>query len=189
MAVRLEDVFLLCCSTQPLTTNAWKRTAREPLFSSSGQNSCLLQPCAHLWLMYTQSIQLNVTLCIQQLNIPHVKIKDKYEKANICATEQKKMPQNIHTIIVSAINSNAGHWCNGVAQMTDTDNDNVHLLLGQPKKMMHDPACKLFRHGSAKTWLRALNWTALQRCRWIIPDVYSQSSSLHRDWLRRYLTG
>lgn len=30
-----------------------KRTARELLFSSSGQYSCLLQPCAHLWLMYT----------------------------------------------------------------------------------------------------------------------------------------
>lgn len=32
----------------------------------------------------------------------------------------------------------------GFFTLSDTDNDDVHLLLGQPKKMMHDPACKLF---------------------------------------------
>lgn len=76
----------------------------------------------------------------------------------------------------------------GFFTLAGRDNDIVHLLLGQPNKMMHDPACKLFLHRSAKAWLPALNWSALQRCRRIIPDVYSQSSSLHRDWLRHILT-
>lgn len=32
----------------------------------------------------------------------------------------------------------------GFLALTDTHDDNVHLLLGQPENVMHDPACKLF---------------------------------------------
>lgn len=45
----------------------------------------------------------------------------------------------------------------GFFTLTGRDNDVVHLLLGQPKKMMHDPPCKLILHRSAKAWLPALN--------------------------------
>lgn len=77
----------------------------------------------------------------------------------------------------------------GFLTLTDAHDDSVHLLLTEPERMMHEPACKLFWLGSAETWLHALNWTSRQRYRWIIPDVYSGSSSLQRDWLRRYLSG
>lgn len=46
-----------------------------------------------------------------------------------------------------------------VAFMTDWHSYwHDHLLLGQPNEMMHYPACKLFWHRFAETWLHALSW-------------------------------
>lgn len=53
MAVRLQDVLWLCRSAEPPHSRCFKRTAPERRRCSSGPRSCLLQPCARLWLMYT----------------------------------------------------------------------------------------------------------------------------------------
>lgn len=53
MAVRLQGVLWLCRSAEPPHSRCFKKDSAERWRSSSGPRSCLLQPCARLWLMST----------------------------------------------------------------------------------------------------------------------------------------
>lgn len=161
---------------------------RKNTFSPARGNTAVFCSHTHVYDRCTQSIQVNVPQCKEWLSIPlNVNMFWSKIKKTWCSKYLITKPKNNRSGIrecfcfmktIFMMNAVLTDYLTP----TGTDNGDVHLLLGQPEKMMYDCGRKLFWHGSAE----ALNCSPLQRCGWIIPHVPSQSSSLHRDRLRHF---